>query len=664
MVEVAAKPLRNFTLCTLHFAFVFAAVLSGVAKTFDIDVSTGRPSAANVAYYHGETIEFRAVRGRSVVTNVEYSCIYYHTNGMGDVWWKTDGLTFHPTNDVGASSYRFFLEGRDDVGRDWHANGLLRLLDSPGFEPSAVQLPVQTLDFSRVEVLNAPWAEIGERATGNRERIEALETNVYTKAETESKIVELAPAPGNYAAVSNAAMNAVQPQSMTNYATRAQLDAGWWSEWTVYQDGVVKPGWTVYRYDDMWWVANPSGEPWDSVGAPEDASYVVFDNTEFGFVIERHRVAAPVPTKPEDIGAQAALTFDTVPTANSSNPVTSGGIMTALDGKAPVADTTLTPLFSQWTLGGMPNGWSVVQGPSYVGDNRWELQVTNGSVFDSAYDEDASETARTLLFPFSGELLADVDATRSVVGYQLGSQSDKPLQPQGDYAPATNIQKAALAQGVQTSLGLADTAVQPADLAATNPNFSNAVLQVGLGIDTNTVAAINALVEAGDELPIGGATTVGALLLALAAAVAALRKSKADASALRYALVTLTTGQMQDRAVQNVTLNAASTTLVLPALTDLSGKVADFGIDMVNAYTPEVDGTPTPTAASFQLDGTLGTNYNLIVPKGETWSDMTALEAGEMASFYFTRSAFQRDNVPTWEVVKKVVEFVPVPAAP
>ena len=165
MVEVAAKPLRNFTLYTLHFTFVFAAALSGVAKTFDIDVSTGRPSAANVAYYHGETIEFRAVRGRTAVTNVEYSCIYYQTNGMGEAWWHTDGLVFHPTNDVGASSYRFFLEGRDDVGRDWHANGLLRLLDSPGFEPSAVQLPVQTLDFSRIDVVNAPWpGEIADAA--------------------------------------------------------------------------------------------------------------------------------------------------------------------------------------------------------------------------------------------------------------------------------------------------------------------------------------------------------------------------------------------------------------------------------------------------------------------------------------------------------------------
>jgi hypothetical protein len=99
-------------------------------------------------------------------------------------------------------------------------------------------------------------------------------------------------------------------------------------------------------------------------------------------------------------------------------------------------------------------------------------------------------------------------------------------------------------------------------------------------------------------------------------------------------------------------------------LTDLTGKVSDFGIDIINAYAPEVDGTPTPTAASFQLSGTLGTDYNLVVPKGETWSDMTALAADEMAQFYFTLSSFQTGDLPTWKVVKQVVELVPVPTAP
>ena len=78
-------------------------------------------------------------------------------------------------------------------------------------------------------------------------------------------------------------------------------------------------------------------------------------------------------------------------------------------------------------------------------------------------------------------------------------------------------------------------------ISASDATFSNAVLAVGIGIDTNTVAVINALVESEGGLPIGGATSVGGLLLALAAAVAALNKRlalKADAVDLRYRIVT------------------------------------------------------------------------------------------------------------------------------
>ena len=237
---------RHFIL----FALVFAAALSASAKTFDVDISTGRPAASNEAFYHGETIEFRAVRGRTAVTNIEYSCIWYTTNNSSSVvsgeggWWKTDGLVFHPTNDVGAAAYRFFLEGRDEIGRDWHANGLLRLLPSPGFTPNTLPLPVATLDFATITVLNPPWSDTdltpatnytdavagqvraaiptdnAQLANGAGYVTKAV-TNGLLKTETDPTVpawakAASAPLPPNYATVSNKAMSALQSFTETD----------------------------------------------------------------------------------------------------------------------------------------------------------------------------------------------------------------------------------------------------------------------------------------------------------------------------------------------------------------------------------------------------------------------------------------------------------------
>lgn len=62
---------------------------------------------------------------------------------------------------------------------------------------------------------------------------------------------------------------------------------------------------------------------------------------------------------------------------------------------------------------------------------------------------------------------------------------------------------------------------------AINKTFSNAVLAVGLNIDTNSVAVLNDIADTFGGFPIKGtATTVGGLLAALAAAVAWLKKNK------------------------------------------------------------------------------------------------------------------------------------------
>ena len=81
--------------------------------------------------------------------------------------------------------------------------------------------------------------------------------------------------------------------------------------------------------------------------------------------------------------------------------------------------------------------------------------------------------------------------------------------------------------GEQTLYAIMTNKANKADISAENPTFSNAVLAVGLNIDTNSVAVLNEIAETFGGFPIGGtATTVGGLLAALAAAVAWLKKNK------------------------------------------------------------------------------------------------------------------------------------------
>lgn len=135
----------------------------------------------------------------------------------------------------------------------------------------------------------------------------SLAGNVYTKQETDDKIVELAPAPGNYETVSNRAMSAIQAhqtlQPATNYTDRAtnevlksaiRADAAAlsafastgavarasvygtptrWTDatgcvweasvgWRIYTNGIVAVGWTAWS---MSVDAGPFGTSFDLV---------------------------------------------------------------------------------------------------------------------------------------------------------------------------------------------------------------------------------------------------------------------------------------------------------------------------------------------------------------------------------------------------------------
>ena len=231
----------------IALAIALTAAFSASAKTFDWPIGSPAAKAETFTAYHGETVRFN-LRFGGAMTNLAPVCIYYQTNGMGRAEWfgPVPGTVFHPTNDCGAASYRFFILCNDPDGRDYTANGSLRLLDSPGFEPSAVQLPAQTLDFAKIEVLNPPWGE----------------------------------GPGNYAAVSNAAISARDKADLavyrkvgvgetwtlvgdggatTNSATGVFGDVSP-DRWTFYIDGqVVAASYSATSYDyEVEWSGTPS----------------------------------------------------------------------------------------------------------------------------------------------------------------------------------------------------------------------------------------------------------------------------------------------------------------------------------------------------------------------------------------------------------------------
>ena len=178
------------------FAIALLASFTTLAAPLQWTCDWPEAKSQTFSLYQGETATFEPtfrVNGLTV-TNATIEAVWYQTNGMGNAWWKLDGATFAPSNDVGAAAYRFFVEAKTSDDILYRANGALRMLPSPGFTPNAIEPPIVSLDFSTIEVANAPY---------------------YDKAETEAKIVELAPAPGDYATVSNAAMTAVQPGSLS-----------------------------------------------------------------------------------------------------------------------------------------------------------------------------------------------------------------------------------------------------------------------------------------------------------------------------------------------------------------------------------------------------------------------------------------------------------------
>lgn len=136
-------------------------------------------SAVSFSVYQGETVSFMPefkINGISKPLQIEG--IYYQTNGMENAWWKLDGNTFSPTNDVGAYAYRFFVLAAGEGGKNYRANGTLRMLPSPGFVPNAIKVPIKTLKVYD-HFLGITWQQV------------MYDGNLYYIAVTNANITEV-----------------------------------------------------------------------------------------------------------------------------------------------------------------------------------------------------------------------------------------------------------------------------------------------------------------------------------------------------------------------------------------------------------------------------------------------------------------------------------------
>ena len=114
-----------------------------------------------------------------------------------------------------------------------------------------------------------------------------------------------------------------------------------------------------------------------------------------------------------------------------------------------------------------------------------------------------------------------------------------------------------------------------------------------------------------------------------------------------YDLASTSSATLACDAVNSFTFADGATSQAFALPTAPIGKVGDFGLD--------IDNSANTSAATITLTG-LDTTFSVVVPKGESLNDMLAIAAGELARFYVTLTTFRVNSLPTWHIIKQVVE--------
>lgn len=91
-----------------------------------------------------------------------------------------------------------------------------------------------------------------------------------------------------------------------------------------------------------------------------------------------------------------------------------------------------------------------------------------------------------------------------------------------------------------------------------------------------------------------------------------------------------------------------------------AGAVVSYDSKIYRAKADNTTGTWDATKwdeamPELSIDG-LDNTISVVVPEGETLTDWLVIAPGEMSEFFFTLTAHKVNGLPTWKVVKQVVE--------
>lgn len=206
---------------------LFALILlAAIPLHLPVDIS--RPTSPAFPAYHGESLEIEAElkdRGTAFNSVLTSPQLYYQTPGMGNNWWtlpatQTNNLlraTFPASADPGEDRLICFL---GSAGENFRASFILNFRHAPGAVPNTVELPVPTLDFSQITVLNPPYVST-DTYTNTTAALEAgieAVSNALVAAEADLSAAIAAATPADY--------NTVKEQVSTNADDIAALKTG------------------------------------------------------------------------------------------------------------------------------------------------------------------------------------------------------------------------------------------------------------------------------------------------------------------------------------------------------------------------------------------------------------------------------------------------------